>query len=59
MEVIITLVAAIILMITLTVYLVRLVWEVLTDIAARCGPWYASLALLLFLSAVSFTSYST
>lgn len=59
MEVIITLVAAIIFMITLTVYLVRLVWEVLTDIAARCGPWYASLALLLFLSAVAFISHTT
>ena len=59
MEVIITLVAATILMITLTVYLVRLVWEVLTDISTKCGPWYASLALLLFLSAVAFISHTT
>ena len=49
MEVIITLAAAIIFMITITVYIVRLVWEVLTDRAARGGRLYASLALLVYL----------
>lgn len=59
MEVIITAIAAIIFIVCLTCYVVNITIKVLSDLASNHGPWYASLAFLLFLSSITFISYIT